>query len=64
VATLRLQTNFLMRLSLGLEIQIHESARSGRRASDWLSSSPVVEPYCFWMVWSRSKIRLARKKDG
>src|SRR5271169_1724898 len=33
--TLRLQMNFLMRLSLGLEIQINGSERRGRRAKDW-----------------------------
>ena len=56
--------NFLMRLSLGLEIQIHGSERRGRRAKDWRSSSRIVEPYWFWMAWSRSKIRLVHKKDG
>jgi hypothetical protein len=24
----------------------------------------VAEPYWFWMAWSRSKIRLVRKKEG
>src|SRR5271165_526945 len=47
VRTLRPQTNFLMRLSLGLEIQIHGSERRGRRAKDWRSSLRVVERYCF-----------------
>ena len=56
--------NFLTRLSLGLEIQIHGSERRGRRAKDWRSSSRIVEPYWFWMAWSRSKIRLVHKKDG
>src|SRR5215471_14500690 len=32
VEVLRLQMNFLMRLSPGLEIQIHSSERPGRRA--------------------------------
>ena len=56
--------NFLTPLSLGLEIQIHGSERRGRRAKDWRSSSRIVEPYWFWMAWSRSKIRLVHKKDG
>ena len=56
--------NFLMRLSLGLEIQSHGSERHGRRAKDWPSSSRIVEPYWFWMAWGRSKTRLVRKKDG
>src|SRR5271166_3197480 len=61
---LRPQMNFLMRLSLGLEIQIHGSERRGRRARDWRSSSRIVGPYWFWMAWSRSKILLGHKKDG
>ena len=61
---LRPQMNFLMRLSLGLEIQIHGSERRGRRAKDWRSSSRIVEAYWFWTDWSRSKIRLVHKKDG
>ena len=64
VGTLRPRMNFLTRLSLGLEIQIHGSERHGRRAKDWRSSSRIVEPYWFWMAWSRSKIRLVHKKDG
>jgi hypothetical protein len=56
--------NFLMRLSTGLEIQIHESERRGRRAKDWRSSSRIVEPYWFWMAWSLCKIPLVHKKDG
>jgi serine/threonine protein kinase len=32
---LRPRMNFLMRVSLGLEIQIHGSERGGRRAKDW-----------------------------
>src|SRR6202008_832391 len=62
VERLRPQMNFLTRLSLGLEIQIHGSERRGRRAKDWRSSSRIVEPYWFWMAWSRSKIRLVHKK--
>ena len=58
------QMNFLTLLSLGLEIQIHGSERHGRRAKDWRNSSRIVEPYWFWMAWSRSKIRLVHKKDG
>jgi hypothetical protein len=46
------------------EIQIHGSERRGRRAKDWPSSSPIVEPYWFWMAWSHSKIRLVHKKDA
>src|SRR5271157_3545302 len=64
VGRLRPQMNFLMRLSLGLEIQIHGSERRGRKARDSRSSSRIVEPYWFWMGWSRSKIRLVLKKDG
>src|SRR5580704_2371909 len=64
VGTLRPQMNFLMLLSLGLAIQIHGSERRGRKARDSPSSSRIVEPYWFWMAWSRSKIRLVHKKDG
>src|ERR1700758_1208237 len=64
VETLRPQMNFLTPLSTGLETQIHGSERRGRRAKDWRSSSRIVEPYWFWMAWSRFKIRLVRKKDG
>src|SRR5271166_5650143 len=64
VGALRLQMNSLTRLSTGLEIQTHGSERRGRRAKDWRSSSRIVEPYWFWMAWSRSKIRLAHKKDA
>src|SRR5271157_3895587 len=64
VLTLRLRMNFLTPLSVGLEIQIHGSERRGRKAKDWRSSSRIVEPYWFWMAWSRSKIRLVHKKDG
>src|SRR5271165_1118418 len=64
LGTLHLQMNFLMRLSTGLEIQIHGSVRRGRRARDSQSSSPIDEPYWFWMDWSRSKIRLVHKKDA
>src|SRR3984893_7082722 len=64
VGTLRQQMNFLMRLSLGLAIQIRGSERRGRKARDSRSSSRIVEPYCFWMAWSRSKIRLVHKKDA
>jgi hypothetical protein len=34
------------------------------KAKDWRSSSHTAEPYWFWMAWSRSKILLAREKDG
>src|SRR6202790_562775 len=64
VGTLRPQMNFLTRLSTGLEIQIHGSERRGRKAKDWGSSSRIVEPYWFWMAWSRSKTRLVHKKDA
>src|SRR6266478_3467532 len=64
VGRLRPQMNFLMRLSLGLEIQIHGSERRGRKARDLRSSSRIVEPYWFWMAWSRSKTRLVHKKDA
>src|SRR6266446_1236248 len=64
VGTLRPQMNFLMRLSLGLEIPIPASERRGRRAKDWRSSSRIVEPYWFWMAWSHSKIRLVHKKGA
>src|SRR5271165_3406964 len=63
-AALRLQMNFLMPLFTGLATQIHGSERSGRRAKDWRSSSHIVEPCLFSTVWSRSKIRLAHKKDA
>ena len=56
--------NFLMRLSLGLEFQNHGSARIGRRAKDWRSSSHNAEPYWFWTAWNRSRIRPVRKKDA
>src|SRR5260370_23654436 len=64
VERLRPQMNFSMRLSLGLEIQIHGSERHGRKARDLRSSSRIVEPYWFWMAWSRSKIPLVHKKEG
>src|SRR5271169_2108063 len=60
----RLRMNFLMRLSPGLAIQIHDSERRGRRAGDWRSSLRIVEPYWFWMAWSHSKIRLVHEKDA
>ena len=56
--------NFLMRLSTGLEIQTQGSEQRGRKARDWRSSSPIIEPCLFWMAWSRYKIRLVHKKDG
>jgi hypothetical protein len=46
VGRLRPQMNLLMRLSLGLGIEIHGSERRGRRAKDWRSSSRAVGPYC------------------
>src|SRR5580704_12098573 len=61
---LRPQMNFLMRLSLGLEIQIHGSERRGRKARDLRSSSRIVEPYWFWMAWSRTKIPQVYKKGA
>jgi hypothetical protein len=61
---LRPQMNFLTLHSIGLEIQIHGSEPRGRRAKDWRSSSPIAEPYRFWMAWSRSKIRLVHKKGA
>src|ERR1700738_4276240 len=64
VGTVRPRMNFLMRLSLGLQIQIRVSERRGKRAKDWRSSSPIVEPCLFWRAWSRSKIRLVHKKAG
>src|SRR5690349_6369849 len=54
VEALRLQMNLLMRLSLGLEIQIRASERGGRRVKDCRSSSHIAEPYWFWTAWSRS----------
>ena len=56
--------NFLMRLSTGLEIQIHGSEQHGRKARDWRSSLRIGEPCLFWMAWSRSKIHLVHKKDA
>src|SRR6266446_10848254 len=64
VGRLRPQMNFLTRLSLGLEIQIHGSERRGRKARDWLSSSRIGEPCWFWMAWSRSKIRLVHRRGA
>src|ERR1700674_4404618 len=64
VGALRPPMSFWTQLSFGLEIQIHGLERRGRRARDWRSSLPIVEPYWFWTVWSRSKIRLVRKRDG
>src|SRR6266478_3389761 len=61
--TLRPRMNFLMPLSLGLEIQTHGSERRGRRAKDWQGSSHVAEPYWFWTAWNRSKIRQVHRKD-
>ncbi len=55
VGRLRPQLNLLMRLSTGLEIQIHGSERDGRKAKGSRSSSRIVEPYWWWMAWSRSK---------
>src|SRR6516162_1171037 len=60
----RLQMNFLMRLSIGLEIQIHSSERHGRRERGSQSWLLIVELYWFWMAWSRFKIHLVHKKDG
>src|SRR5271166_4076441 len=62
VEALRRPMNSLMRLSLGLAIQIHGSGRRGTRARDSRSSSRISEPYWFWMAWNRSKIRLVPKK--
>src|SRR6202171_3848221 len=64
VGRLRPQMNFSTLLSLGLEIPIPASERRGSRAKDWRSSSRIVDPYWFWMAWSRSKTRLVHKKDG
>src|SRR5271165_6661257 len=64
VGRLRQRMNFLMPLSLGLATEIRGSERRGRRAKDLPSSSRIAEPYWFWTVWSRSKIRLVHKKDG
>jgi hypothetical protein len=64
VGELRPRMNSLTLLSLGLAIQIHDSERRGRKARDWRSSSRVVEDCWFSTAWSRSKIRLVRKKDG
>src|ERR1700732_875214 len=58
----RPQLNFFSRLSLGLVIRIHELERHGRRARDSRSSSRIVEPYWFWMAWSRSKTHPGRKR--
>src|SRR5271165_1079256 len=64
VEVLHPQMNFLTRPSLGLAIQTHGLERHGRRAKDWRSSSRIVEPYLFWMVWSRCRTRLVHKKDA
>src|SRR6478736_7140629 len=63
VEALRPPMNFLMRLLVGLGIQIHESERRGRKARDLQSSSHIIEHYWFWTGWSLSKIRLGHKKD-
>src|ERR1700704_4324560 len=62
--TLHPPMNFLTLPSLGLEIQIHGLEPRGRRARDLRSSSHIGEHYWFWTAWSRSKIRLVRKKDA
>jgi serine/threonine protein kinase len=64
VGRLRPQKNFSMWLSLGSGIQNHGSVPPGKKAKDWRSSSHIVEPYWFWMAWSRSKIRQVHKRDG
>jgi serine/threonine protein kinase len=64
VGKLRPPMNFLMLLLAGLMTQIRDSGPPGRRARDSRSSSPIVEPCLFWMVWNHSKIRLVHKKDG
>src|SRR4029077_2563557 len=64
VGKLRPPMNFLMQLLAGLVIPIQGSERRGRRARDSRSSSPIVEPCLFWMVWSRSRIRQVHKKDA
>src|SRR5690348_11270757 len=64
VGRLRPRTNFSIQLSLGLVIRIHGSELHGRRARDLRSSSRIVEPYWFWTVWSRCKIRRVHRKDG
>src|SRR5258708_12172375 len=53
VGTLRPQMNFLMRLSLGLAIQIHDWERRGRKAKDSPNSSRTVEHYLLWIACSR-----------
>jgi serine/threonine protein kinase len=58
VGTLRRPMNFSMRPWFGSAIQIQKSARHGRRAKDWRSSSEIVGHYWFSMVSSRFKIRL------
>jgi hypothetical protein len=62
VVTLRPQMNSSTLLSLGLEIQIRDSEQRGRRERGWRSSSQIVEPYWFWMAWSRCKTHLGRKR--
>ena len=62
VAVLLQRMNSSTPLSLGSAIQIHGSEQHGRRARDSPSSSYIVEPYWFWTVWSRSKIRLVETK--
>src|ERR1700730_19238449 len=64
VGRLRPQMNFLMRLSLGLEIQIHGSERGGRSARDSRSSSRIVEPYWFWTAWSHSKFARSTRRTS
>src|ERR1700752_2415126 len=64
VERLRPQMNFLTRLSLGLEIQIHGSERRGRRAKDSRSSWRIIDLCWGWMVWGRFRTRLVHKKGA
>src|SRR5271166_430805 len=54
----RPRMNFLMLLSLGLEIQILALERRGKRAKDSRSSWLIAESYWFWTAWSRSRTAL------
>ena len=57
--------NSLTRLSVGLETQTHVLELLGRRAKDWQKLVAHRRNLaCFWMAWSRSRIRLVHKKAG
>src|SRR6516165_5098308 len=64
VGALRPQMNFLTPLFTGLAIQTHGWEQHGRKAKDWRGWLDIGERYCYWMDWSRFKIRPVNKRDG